>query len=82
MEAVEFKTCAENGIIRIPEEYRKMAEGDVKIIILKQDNIPGLLGTGRHANIKRLLKKIQKKGIFQSIDNPVAWQRTIRDEWA
>ena len=35
MLAVEFETQVENGIIKIPEKYRDMVEGDLKIIILR-----------------------------------------------
>lgn len=82
MWAVEFETYAKNGMIEIPEEYRNMAEGQLKIILLKQDQKTRPSTIERNSNIKNLLKRIQEKNIFQSIDNPAEWQRTIRDEWS
>lgn len=82
MLAVEFETSAKNGIIKVPEEYRKMVDGDLKIIILKEDKQPKINGGNNNSRIKKLLKQIREKNIFQEIDNPAEWQRTIRDEWS
>jgi hypothetical protein len=81
MLAVEFETHVENGIIKIPEKYRQMAEGDLKIIILKEEEKSNVPTKQKVANIKRLLKQIKGKNIFQDIENPGKWQKTIRDEW-
>ena len=36
MEAFEFNATPENGIIKIPEKYRKRIKSGVKVIILSQ----------------------------------------------
>jgi hypothetical protein len=36
----------------------------------------------KRQKLKKILKKIQGKNIFKSIDDPVEWQRSIRDEWS
>lgn len=83
MWAVEFETHATGGIIQVPEEYKKIAEGDLKIIILKSEknhNQP----TGHQqkiSNMKKLLKQINDRNIFKSINDPLKWQKNIRDEW-
>ena len=84
MLAVEFETQARNGMIKIPEEYRQLADGDLKIIILKHDKKPEpeISNQWKNFHMKNLLMQIREKGIFQTIDDPVEWQRTIRDEWA
>ena len=82
MLAVEFETIAENGIIRIPDEYIKMVDGDLKIIILKQETPPKTEGVSNSFRIQKLLRHIRGKKFFHDIDNPVEWQRTIRDEWS
>ncbi|MCP5052706.1 MAG: hypothetical protein GY940_36400 [bacterium] len=84
MVAVEFETYVRNGIIKVPDEYRGIAEGELKIIILKQEmqsEIPGKRNR-EISGMKELLKQIRDKDIFQSISDPLDWQRTIRDEWA
>ena len=82
MLAVEFETHARNGTIEIPEKYRAMVEGELKIIILKKEKKPKMSEKGKTTQLKKLLKQIREKNIFQTIDNPVEWQRTTRDEWA
>ena len=37
MEAVEFETFADNGIIEIPIEYRKNYSTDIRVILLKNE---------------------------------------------
>jgi hypothetical protein len=40
MLALEFETHARNGTIEIPEKYRAMVEGELKVIILKKGKKP------------------------------------------
>lgn len=47
---------------------------------LKEEKKSKIPGKQKIANIKRLLKQIQEKNIFQNIENPAEWQKTIRDE--
>ena len=82
MLAVEFETHVENGMIKIPEKYKEIAEGDLKIIILKQEQKPKISAKRKHFNIKKLLTQIREKNIFHSINDPEAWQRTVRNEWS
>jgi hypothetical protein len=83
MQAVEFDTHAKNGIIKIPDEYRNIADGEVRIIILKQEKKPetSIEHHRKMSELKKLLKQIRDRNIFQSIDDPVKWQRSIRNEW-
>ncbi len=84
MIAVEFETHVKNGKITIPAQYRKMAEGDLRIILLKNE-LPidiSLPTPTRISALQQLLKDIQAKNIFKDIDDPVQWQRDIRNEWA
>ena len=37
MYAVEFRTKMSDGIIQVPEEYRKRMRGSVKVILLTGD---------------------------------------------
>lgn len=82
MVAVEFETQAQNGMIKIPEEYREMAQGELRVILLKGEEKSKTADSSQGIEIKKILKQIQGKNIFKSIDNPVEWQRTIRDEWS
>ena len=39
MYAVEFKTIIKDGIIKIPFSYINQLSGDVKVIVLKEDQV-------------------------------------------
>jgi len=82
MLAVEFETHVENGMIKIPEKYKEIADGDLKIIILKQEQTANISAKKKHPNLKALLSQIQEKNIFHSINDPEKWQETVRDEWS
>ncbi|NIM12313.1 MAG: hypothetical protein GTO45_09385 [Candidatus Aminicenantes bacterium] len=82
MVAVEFETYAKNGIIKIPEKYREFMDGELKIIMLKQDEIAGSARNNKMADIKKSLKQIRERNIFQRIDSPEEWQETLRNEWS
>lgn len=84
MLAVEFETHVENGVINIPEQYREVADGDLRIIILKQekDNREFSGKQKKITGMKKLLEKIQTKNVFQNIADPLEWQRDIRDDWS
>ena len=38
MQAIEFKTKVKNGMIIIPEKYRKTVKENVKVILLSEEN--------------------------------------------
>jgi hypothetical protein len=57
-----------------------MVDGELKIIVLKDVEKTRGSGNQKISRIKRLLKQIQEKNIFQTIDNPVEWQRAIRGQ--
>jgi len=83
MLAVEFETHSKNGVIKMPSRYRDIAEENLRILILKQEKLENASNRQRSlSGLKDLLKKIQDKNLFKGIENPLEWQRQIRDELA
>ena len=41
MQAIEFRTKIKNGMIVIPEKYRKKLKENVKVIVLSEENDTG-----------------------------------------
>jgi hypothetical protein len=80
MLAFKFETHAEDSVIKIPGEYNDMIDGDFKTRILKQNQISKIPRKQSHSNIKKLLTQIPGKNIFQTINDPAGWWRTIRNE--
>lgn len=76
-EAVEFTAKVKDGVIKLPERYKALANAFVKIILLKKEQ---KLRSNKKEVIESLTK-VQGKGIFSTIEDPVKWQREQRDEW-
>lgn len=74
MHAIEFETCLENGLIRLPNSYQHWQEGKhAKVIVLVEEpsdvEKPANGGINRHA------------GSITLTQDPLAFQQSIRDEW-
>ncbi|MBS4028958.1 MAG: hypothetical protein KGZ58_10000 [Ignavibacteriales bacterium] len=78
MHAIEFETKIENGMIHIPKEYLELENSSVRIIMMKEEPRQSIQNK---ETLSSLLSEIKKRNIFKDIDDPVAWQRKIRDEW-
>lgn len=76
MKALEFNSYITQNTIKLPPEYKKYNNRNVKIIVLLQET--------RNYDKQELLtvfENAQELKIFQEIKNPVEWQKQIRDEW-
>lgn len=81
MKAIEFTTTIKNGVIHIPEKYKKMTNRSARIIVLTEEENVSTNKQDIKA-IETLLKNIKERKVFQEIKDPVSWQRSIRDEWS
>lgn len=77
-ETVEFTARIKNGIIKLPKRYKALANAMVKIILQKKEAEKPHVDKD---NLIRLIVEIQEKGIFNSIKDPLRWQKEQRDEW-
>lgn len=78
MEALEFSTKIEQGVIRLPKEFEAYNNTSVRIIILTERPLNALSDKEK---LKEIMLKMGEKNIFSKIPNAVEWQRKIRDEW-
>jgi len=76
MQAIEFETHLENGLIHLPASFQHWQEGmHVKVIVLVDENVSdGLEQQNRHS-INRHAGKISMT------QDPLDFQNNIRDEW-
>ena len=77
MNAVEFSGKIEKGLIKVPDEYQNLEE-DVRVIMLFNDAKKVI---SKKDILRDALFKMKGEKMFSTIDNPVVWQKTIRDEW-
>ncbi|WP_375563064.1 hypothetical protein ACE193_11250 [Bernardetia sp. OM2101] len=81
MEALEFKGKIEKGMIRLPSEYKDYDEQQVQVIVLIKKPIKNLDSINKKEKIRLALQKMATITMFSKIDNPVLWQKKLRDEW-
>ena len=78
MNALEFSTKIEQGLIHLPEQFQEYDNTFARIIVLVEKPVNGL---SKKEKLLATFKKLQQTPIFDSIDNPVTWQKQLRDEW-
>ena len=75
-----FETLPENGIIKIPNKYKKLCDAKVRVIFLKEENNE-LEKVNTASKLKDILSGVKANQLFRTIQDPVEWQKKQRDEW-
>jgi hypothetical protein len=76
MNALEFSTKIEKGLIHLPKQFQEYDNTHVRIIVLVE---PPSINASKKEKLLATFKKMQQKQLFKTIDNPVNWQKQIRD---
>jgi hypothetical protein len=77
MQAIEFETHLENGLIHLPVSFRHWQEGKhVKVIVLVDESANNNLEQENRQSINCHAGKISLT------QDPLDFQNSIRDEWA
>ena len=79
MNALEFSTKIEQGLIHLPEQYHAYDNAYVRILVLIETHP---FQTSRRQKLLESFRKVQERKIFATIENPILWQKKLRDEWA
>jgi len=76
---MEFSSVVHDGKINLPVELRNLFEDEpVKIVLTLEKKTQF---SGNKQKLKSAFLKLQKVGLFDDIESPVKWQRSLRDEW-
>jgi hypothetical protein len=78
MNALEFSTKIEKGLIHLPKQFQEYDNTHVRIIVLVETPSSNV---SKKEKLLATFKKMQQKNLFKTIDNPVTWQKQLRDEW-
>lgn len=78
MNALEFSTKIEQGLIHLPEQYHAYDNAYVRILVLIETPP---FQTSQRQKLLESFKKVQERKIFATIENPILWQKKLRDEW-
>ena len=78
MNSLEFTTKIEHGVIHLPKEFEDYDNAIAHVTVT--------LDTPEDKKAKKdrlfaAFKKAQEAKLFAEIEDPVAWQRKLRDEW-
>lgn len=79
MEALEFTGKIEQGAIRLPQEFEAYENLQARVIILIEK--PQTQKT-QQEKIRAAIQQMAQIQMFRRIENPVQWQKKLRDEWA
>lgn len=78
MNRAEFTTKIEHGVIRLPEEFEGYENWIAHVVITLDAPDEN---KAKKDKLFAAFKKAQKAQLFRDIENPVEWQRKLRDEW-
>jgi len=78
MNSVEFTTKIDHGVIRLPKEYGEFDNSTAHVVITVESSEDK---TEKKKKLFAAIKKMQEADIFRHIEDPVEWQRKLRDEW-
>lgn len=69
----------ESGKIELLTEIRLKKRQRALVTILDEE--PKMSDESKKERLFAVLEKMQKANIFRDIENPVEWQKKLRDEW-
>ena len=79
MNALEFSTTIEHGVIRLPKQYEEYDRIEARIIVLIDKPMSSVYSSKEKLRIT--FKKMEGVEMFKQIEHPTAWQKQLRDEW-
>jgi len=78
MNAVEFSGKIKKGLIKVPKEFENFDNASVRIILLFDDEVTI---DSKKEKLRNTFNKMKNETMFASVQNPVSWQKKLRDEW-
>ena len=78
MNSLEFTAKIERGVIHLPKEFEDYDNEIAHVVITVETSDDKKT---KKEKLLTALKKAQEAGLFADIEDPVKWQRELRDEW-
>lgn len=78
MNSLEFTTRIEHGVIHLPKEFEDYENSVAHVVVTIE--APEKWQEKKERLIAAF-RKAQQAKLFQDIEDPVAWQRELRNEW-
>lgn len=80
MQAFEFIAQIKGGTIEVPPQYRQLFDRMARVIVLTDDLSQPTLAE-RISIMNEAVEQLSDRRVFGGIEDPVAWQQSLRDEW-
>jgi hypothetical protein len=78
MDVLEFSTKIEEGLIHLPKQFQEYDNIYARVIVLIETPLTRM---SKKEKLLETFKKIQQHNLFGNIENPVLWQKKLRNEW-
>ena len=79
MNALEFSTKIEHGTIQLPKRYEEEYENAFARVIVLVEKPDDFLN--KKNKLRLAFQKMKDVKMFEKIENPVEWQKQLRNEW-
>lgn len=78
MNALRFSGKIEDGMIRLPEGYEKYDNTYAEVIVLVGEQVQP---AGQREKLQFIFQKMENTAMFTGVNDPVQWQKQLRNEW-
>lgn len=75
MNAITVSGKIEKGIIQLPENYKQYENAKVLVIILEDEK------QNQQQTLVGIFNEMKEVKMFDGIQNPIEWQKKLRNEW-
>ena len=79
MDSLEFTTKIEHGVIHLPKDFEEYENAVAHVSITLET--PEEDKKAKKERLFAAFEKLAEANPFAEIENPVEWQRKLRDEW-
>ena len=79
MNSLEFTTRIEHGVIHLPKDHEELDNSVAHVVVTIEPSPEEI--RARKERLFAAMKEMQKADIFRNIEDPVEWQRKLRDKW-
>ena len=78
MNSLEFTAKIEGGVIHLPKEFEEYENAVARVTVTIETSESE---KAKKEQLFAVLEKMKEANMFQDIENPVEWQKKLRDEW-
>jgi hypothetical protein len=78
MNAIEFSGKIEQGSIKLPMQFSDFENANVRVIMLFDEQS---VLVAKKERLKLIFQQMENKSMFSKIEDPLFWQKQVRNEW-